>query len=221
MSRVKKILLTEEFKGKRRLATGLMPAILAAALCVLLSSSGFAATADSAGKKPLATGDVERARNYFTDTVLTTHEGKEVRFYSDLLDNRIVVINVIYTNCQGACPMITQMLSYVSKEIGPRFGDDIHFVSISNDPERDTPQALAEFAEKQGVNLAGWTFLTGRKIDIDQVIKKLGLYESNFEQHKSLLLIGNTRTGHWQKIPPNLPPQAIAARLKEAAGGGQ
>jgi len=202
------------------LAVGLVTAILAAALCMLLSSSGFAATAESAGSKTLSPGDIERARNYFSDTMLTTQEGKQVRFYSDMLDNRTVVINVMYTSCKGACPMMTQMLSHVSKEIGARFGDDIHFVSISNDPERDTPAALAEFAQKQGVNLDGWTFLTGPKADVDRVIGKLGLYEADFEQHKSMLLIGNTRTGHWQKIPPNLPPQAITVKLKEAADGG-
>ncbi|MDH3449970.1 MAG: SCO family protein [Gammaproteobacteria bacterium] len=202
------------------LASSLMLALLTAALFTVLSASGFAATAESAGKKTLSPADIERARGYFTDTELTTHDGRKVRFYSDMLDNRTVVINVIYTSCKGACPMITQMLSLVSKEVGDRFGDDIHFVSISNDPERDTPEVLTEFAQKQGVNLDGWSFLTGPKADVDGVIKKIGLYVENFEQHKSMLLIGNTRTGHWQKIPPNLPPQAIVAKLKEAAGGG-
>jgi cytochrome oxidase Cu insertion factor (SCO1/SenC/PrrC family) len=212
--------LTHEPRRQRRFAAGLLLVMLAAALAALSSSTGFAATGENAGKPSLSPGDIERARNYFTDTLLTTHEGRQVRFYSDMLDNRTVVINVMYTSCKGACPMMTQMLSHVSKEIGPRFGDDIHFVSISNDPERDTPEALTEFAKNQGVNLAGWTFLTGPKADVDAVIKKLGLYEANFEQHKSMLLIGNTRTGHWQKIPPNLPQQAITVKLKEAAGGG-
>lgn len=220
MSSMKTMNLVNDAGRGRLLASSLVLAILAAALFALLSSTGYAATAGSAGNKALSPGDIERARNYFTDTLLTTHEGKQVRFYTDMLDNRTVVINVMYTSCKGACPMMTQMLSHVSQEIGPRFGGDIHFVSISNDPERDTPEALAEFAQKQGVNLEGWTFLTGPKTDVERVIKKLGLYETNFEQHKSMLLIGNTRTGHWQKIPPNLPPQAITVKLKEAAGGG-
>jgi len=152
-------------------------------------------------------------------SILTMHHGKKVRFYSDMLLNRTVEINVICTSCKAACPLITQMLSFVSKEVGNRFGDDIHFVSISNDPEWDTPEVLAEFAQKQGVNLDGRNFLTEPKTDVDQVIKKIGLYSENFEQHKSMLLIGNTRNGHWQKIPTNLPPQAIVTKLKEAADG--
>ena len=213
---------TIENRLTRRVASSLLLALAGAALLALLSGPGIAATAGSVGsvgKKPLTPGDIERARGYFTDTELTTHDGRKVRFYSDMLDNRTVVINVIYTSCKGACPMITQMLSFVSKEVGDRFGDDIHFVSISNDPERDTPEVLSEFAQQQGVNLDGWSFLTGPKTDVDQVIKKIGLYVENFEAHKSMLLIGNTRTGHWQKIPPNLPPQAIATKLKEVADG--
>jgi len=167
----------------------------------------------------LSKADTERARNYFTDTELITHEGSKVRFYSDVLDGRIVMINVMYTNCKGSCPMLTQKLSQVSRELGDQFGKTIHFVSITNDAERDTPEALSDFARKQGVNLDGWTFLTGPKHDVDNVIKKIGLYTSQFEQHKAMILLGNTHTGQWQKVPPNLPYQAVAVKLKELAGG--
>lgn len=169
--------------------------------------------------KSISRSDIDRARNYFTDTELTTHEGSKVRFYSDVLDDRIVMINVMYTNCKGACPLLTQKLSQVSRELGDLYGQSIYFVSISNDAERDTPEVLAEFARKQNVNLDGWTFLTGPKQDVDAVIKKIGLYTPRFEQHKAIILLGNTRTGHWQRVAPNLPYQAMAVKLKELAGG--
>jgi protein SCO1 len=169
--------------------------------------------------KSISRSDIDRARNYFTDTKLTTHEGGKVRFYSDVLDDRIVMINVMYTHCKGSCPMLTQKLSQVSRELGDLYGQSIYFVSISNDAERDTPEVLAEFARKQNVNLDGWTFLTGPKPQVDAVIKKIGLYTPQFEQHKAMILLGNTRTGHWQKVAPNLPYQAIAVKLKELAGG--
>jgi protein SCO1/2 len=181
------------------------------------ASSSVAASPTPA--KSISRSDLERARNYFTDTELTTHEGGKVRFYSDVLDDRIVMINVMYTNCKGACPLLTQKLSQVSRELGDLYGQSIHFVSISNDAERDTPEVLAEFARKQNVNLDGWTFLTGPKQKVDAVIKKIGLYTPRFEQHKAMILLGNTRTGHWQKVPPNLPYQAMAVKLKELAGG--
>ena len=200
--------------------SGLLLLLLSTLLLALPADSGLAAAGGSTGKKSMSPGDIERARSYFTDTEMTTHEGKKVRFYSDTLDNRIVVINVMYTSCKGACPMLTQKLSMVSRELGDLFGDQVHFVSVTNDPERDTPEALTEYANKQGVNLDGWTFLTGPKADIDRVIRKIGLYTPQFEQHKSIILIGNTRTGHWQKVPPHLPHEAVAVKLKELAGEG-
>lgn len=200
--------------------TGILFLMLAAMLFALPSSSSVAAGATAVKTKTLSASDIERARNYFTDTELTTHDGNKVRFYSDVLDGHVVAINVMYTSCKGACPMLTQKLAQVSRELGDLFGTQIYFVSVSNDPERDTPQALSEFARKQGVNLDGWTFLTGSKLKVDGVIKKIGLYSSRFEQHKSIILLGNTRTGRWQKVEPNLPYQAMAVKLKELAGEG-
>jgi len=208
--------------------SGLLLLSLAALFMAMPAKSSVAANSAPANSsvatsptavKSISRNDIERARNYFTDTELTTHEGGKVRFYSDVLDDRIVMINVMYTNCKGACPLLTQKLSQVSRELGDLYGQSIYFVSISNDAERDTPEILAEFARKQNVNLDGWTFLTGPKQDVDAVIKKIGLYTPRFEQHKAMILLGNTRTGHWQKVAPNLPYQAMAVKLKELAGG--
>jgi len=194
--------------------------LVVALLVAIPAGSGFAAVANATVKKAMSAGDIERARGYFTDTEMTTHEGSKVRFYSDVLKGRVVMINVMYTSCKGSCPMLTQKLSLVSRELGDLFGNQVHFVSVTNDAERDTPEALADFANKQGVNLDGWTFLTGPKADVDRVIKKIGLYSPQFEQHKAMILIGNTRTGHWQKIPPHLPHQAVAVKLKELVAEG-
>jgi len=176
-------------------------------------------TTTTVSTNSLSKADIERAKNYFTDTEMTTHDGENVRFYSDVLDGHIVVINAMYTNCIGACPLVTQKLSQVSRELGDLYGRDVYFVSISIDPEVDTPEILSEFARKQNVNLDGWTFLTGSKQKVDNVVKKIGLYTPRKEEHKALILLGNTRTGRWQKVQPNLPYQAIAAKLKELAGG--
>ena len=215
--------MTAFFKAgfRRCAAAGLILPLLAGLASVLPMAPGIAATSSLVpgvpARKAISADDIERARNYFTDTVMTTHDGRKVRFYSDMLDDRVVVLNVIYTNCEGACPLQTQMLSSVSNEIGDLFGSKVHFVSVTNDAERDTPAALTEFERKQNVNLAGWTFLTGVKADVDRVISKIGLYTPNFQQHKSMILLGNTRTGHWQKVAPNVPPQAIAAKIMELA----
>lgn len=195
--------------------------VLTAGLVTSLpASSAVSAEPSGTTTSQLSEADRERARRYFTDTELTTHEGKKVRFYSDMLDDRVVVINVMYTSCKGACPLMTQKLIQVSESLGDAYGNDIHFISISNDPETDTPSRLTEFANKQRVNLDGWTFLTGSKPEVDALLKKIGLYTPQFEQHKALVLLGNTRNAHWQKVQPNLPAQAIVTKLNEVAGTG-
>jgi len=206
---------------------GLVFLVLVGVLPSMPASSAISSNAEStkaiprsAPAKGASQSEIERARQYFTDTEMTTQKGEKVRFYSDVLQDRIVLINVMYTNCKGACPLITQKLSQVSRELGDLFGKDIHFVSVTNDAERDTPEALSEFAENQGVNQDGWTFLTGPKQQVDKVINKIGLYTPKFEQHKAIILIGNTRTGHWQKLKPGLPYKAMSQKLKELASEG-
>ena len=154
------------------------------------------------------------ARSYFTDLELQTHEGRTVRFYSDVLEGRTVLINVIFTNCQDACPLITQRLNEVRNLLGDQFGRDVHFVSISSDPARDSPAALRDFAKKQSADLSGWTFLTGSKQHVDQILKRLGQFSQDPQDHSTLLIAGNVPVKRWAKIRPDAPPLAIAERLK-------
>lgn len=206
----------------------ILAVVLSSALFFPISSSiaattGAASLVGQLGVKKLekiSEEERERAKSYFTDTELTTHYGDKVRFYSDVLDGHIVMINVMYTSCPGACPLQTQKLSRVSKDLGKMYGNDIRFVSLTNDAERDTPEALLKFAQKHDVNLDGWTFLTGDKEKIDPVINKLGLFSPHFEEHTSMILIGNTRTGHWKKVKPNVPYQSITLKLQELVGEG-
>ena len=84
------------------------------------------------------------AERSFPNVVLTTHEGKKVKFYDDLIKNKIVVFNFMYANCEGVCPGITMNMGRVKKLLGPRVGRDIFMYSITLKPEHDTPKVLAE-----------------------------------------------------------------------------
>ena len=113
--------------------------------------------------------------NYFPNVELTTQDGKKVKFYDDLIRGKIMVIDLIYTHCVDSCPLETARLVQVQKILGDRVGKEIFFYSITIDPKRDTPEVLKAYAEKYHVGL-GWTFLTGKKQDIDLISKKIGLY---------------------------------------------
>lgn len=160
----------------------------------------------------------EKARAYFTNTVLLDQAGKERRFYDDVLRGKVVAISFMFTRCEGACPLITQKLNAVRKELGDAFGSGVHFVSLSVDPKHDSPAALARFATAQRAVHPAWTFLTGQPNDQKRVLKKLGELSDDPGDHNTGLVVGNVRTGHWQKIRPDAPPAAIAEILRSLAG---
>ncbi len=88
---------------------------------------------------------------------------------------KVVAVAFIYTWCPDVCPMLTDKMARVQDELGPAFGTDIAFVSISVDPERDTPKVLKDYAEAFDANLAGWSFLTGEPAAIRDVAHGYGV----------------------------------------------
>ena len=158
------------------------------------------------------------ARSYFTDLELQTQDGRKVRFYSDVLQGRTVLINVIYTHCEDACPMITQHLNQVRAQIPEQFGKEVFFVTLTSDPLRDTPQAMKQFAQKQKADVPGWIYLTGPKDNVEHILKKLGQFSEEVEAHSTLLIAGNVNAKRWSKIRPDAPPAAIAERLRMIVG---
>lgn len=156
---------------------------------------------------------VAEAREYFTNLALTTQDGRTVRFHDDVLAGRTVLINVIYTACRDACPLITFKLAEVRAALGERFGREVFFVSISSDPVNDTPAALKAFAREHGADASGWTFLTGAKENVDKVLARLGQLSGSRESHSTMLIAGNVPARRWSKLRPDSPKELIAARL--------
>jgi cytochrome oxidase Cu insertion factor (SCO1/SenC/PrrC family) len=187
--------------------------ILLALTCLLLINihpalAGGGTTADEARKE-------QAARTYFTDLEVVTQDGQRLRFYSDVLKDRVVLINFVHTRCKNACPMMTRKLTLVRDRMEAQLGHPLQFVSISLDPERDTPAALKEFARRHEADHAGWVFLTGKVEDITQIIRKFGQYSEDLDDHSTILLAGNVKTAHWTKISPSALPDDIAAKLRE------
>ena len=146
------------------------------------------------------TADEQNATR-FPNTELITQDGKKVHFYDDLVKGKIVAIDFIYTTCGYACPLETARMVQVQKKLGDRVGSDIFFYSISIDPAHDTPKVLKAYMEKFHVG-PGWTFLTGKKEDIDLLQKRLGVYSNpsvNADGHLPHLLIGNDATNTWMR----------------------
>lgn len=186
---------------------------LAAAVTIaalVLSPTLFASSVSDADRLAAE----EKARNYFTNLEVIDQDGRKLRFYDDVLRDKVVAINFIFTNCQGACPLMTRHLTLVRDSLGAEIGKDIHFVSISVDPVRDTPAAMKEFAQTHDADQAGWRFLTGNPEYLEAIVAKLGQYTEELEAHSTLLIAANVRTAHWTKIAPNVPPDGVVQRLR-------
>jgi len=164
-----------------------------------------------------AARDRIRAR-YFPDVVLTTHHGKKVRLYEDLIKDKIVVVGLMYAQCTGVCPIITSNLVKVQRLLGDRVGRDIFFYSLTVQPEHDSPKVLKQYAKMHGVG-PGWYFLTGKPDDVDLVRRKLGFVDPNPEVDKDKTRhSGNVRYGNeprclWAMFQGQAKPEWMAESI--------
>lgn len=154
------------------------------------------------------------ARSYFTDTVLLNQHGEAVRFYSDVLQDKVVLLNVVFTHCDDACPLITRKLKEVRETMDEQTAKRVHFISVTSDPVNDDPGVLQSFIRKHGVESPNWSFLTGDKADVDLVLSRLGHFISSPQAHSTLLIAGDVANKRWSKIRPDAQVQAIAQRLQ-------
>ena len=159
------------------------------------------------------------------DRTLVDQDGREVKFVSDVIGDRIVVMDFVYTTCTTVCPVLSALFSQVQEKLGDHLGEDVVLVSVSVDPTRDTPQRLKAYAARYQAQ-AGWIWLTGGKRTMDEVLDGLGAYSPNFEDHPSMVLVGDGRSGEWSRFfgfpsPDRIMDQvhALQAARQTAAGG--
>ena len=154
---------------------------------------------------------------YFPNVTLVDHEGKQVKFFDDLIKGKVVMVNFIFTSCPDVCPLETARLREVQKLLGERVGQDVFMYSITIDPKVDTPAVLKAYREKFQV-APGWTFLTGKPDEIILLRKKLGMYGKEDEAgdlstHNLSLILGNQKTGKWMKASPFENPYILATQV--------
>jgi cytochrome oxidase Cu insertion factor (SCO1/SenC/PrrC family) len=157
--------------------------------------------------------DTNDSKTWFTDTPLQDQNGNTLRFYSDALQDRVVLLNVMFTRCDDACPLITRKLKEVREVLGDK-ADGITFISLTSDPLRDTPAVLKAYTLKQGVDEPHWFFLTGDEAQMDLVLGRIGQIVPTPEQHSTQSIVGDVANKRWSKIRLDAPAAAIAQRLQ-------
>jgi protein SCO1 len=188
--------------NRRALFVGAASAALAP---FALASSGAAQSEDGAA--------------WFTNVEVTTHDGRTLRFYDDVMKGKILLINFFFTDCDAICPLMTENLARVQELLAPRIGRDIFMVSITLQPEHDTPEVLAAYARSYGVG-PGWLFLTGKGADIELLRHRLGFVDSDPaqdadpEQHIGTVRIANEPLHRWAMSPALVNPAALIRTVK-------
>lgn len=129
------------------------------------------------------------------DVEVVTHEGKKVRFYSDLVQGKSVAVNFIFTNCSTICPASGAMFATLQKQSG----HGVRFISVSIDPSYDTPERLAAWSKRFRTG-PGWTLVTGKQAAIDAIVKAFGATSGRPQDHQPLTIIGSDATHTWAKL---------------------
>jgi protein SCO1 len=157
----------------------------------------------------------------FTNALLRTQDNKEVRFYDDLIKGKQCVINLMYAQCHGACPLVTTVMKRTYRDLKDRMGKDLFFYSISVKPQDDSPEALKHYAEMRNADLPGWYFLTGDAYDIETIRFRLfnmghiGV-DTDFAMHSGTFRIVNDATNYWGHAGAFASQQHILQRISWA-----
>lgn len=149
------------------------------------------------------------------DVEVVDQNGRKLRFATDLVGDRVVAINSIFTTCTTICPALGLTFTRLQREMPERVGRDVLLISISVDPENDTPQRLKAWAAKFGAP-PGWTLVTGKKRDIDVLLKALGTYTADFRNHQPVTVVGSIASPSWQRLYGFPPADRLGAAIHAA-----
>jgi protein SCO1/2 len=205
---------TPDVDGRRHglaVLAGGLAAAAGAGLAFQLELAPGASNVVARAAPPVGTGRIP-------DVPLITHEGRRVRFYSDLVKGRTVLLSMMYTQCSERCPPMTQNLRAVQEALGDRVGRDIFIYSITLLPEFDRPADLKAYRELNRIG-PGWTFLTGSKADVERLRFGIGFYDpdpaldADLGQHLGMVRVGNDALDRWCMTPLLSQPHLILESL--------
>jgi|KBSSwiStaDraftv2_1062776.scaffolds.fasta_scaffold194325_3 cytochrome oxidase Cu insertion factor (SCO1/SenC/PrrC family)/mono/diheme cytochrome c family protein len=147
-----------------------------------------------------ATGEAQMRRGpeFFPNLPVVNQNGETLKFYDDLIKDKIVIVMFIYTSCTDICPLTTARMTLIEDKLGNAVGRDIFIVSMTVDPEVDTPEKLKAYSKSFATG-PGWTFVTGKPEDIRAINYRLGERSKVLSDHRNEIVLGNDVTGEWQR----------------------
>ena len=148
------------------------------------------------------------------DVVLVNQDGAKVRLKNYIETDKPVILDFIYGTCTTICPVLSASYYSLQKRLGPDV-QKVRLVSVTIDPENDTPKVMKEYLAKYHAK-PGWDFLTGSRADIDRVMRSFDAYIPDKMSHYQITLIRSPRDGKWVRIRELIGGADLLAECKEA-----
>lgn len=174
-----------------------------------------APSAPTANSASAPNAEVPFSSTRIPDIRVYDQNGKPLNFYSDLIKGKTVAINFIFTTCTTICPPLTATFRRVQQDL-TELAVPAQLISVSVDPNTDTPERLRAFATKFKAG-PGWTFVTGEKSDIDSLLRALGVAVADKNDHTPMILVGNDVSGYWTRTYGLSSPTALVKVIAKAA----
>jgi protein SCO1 len=130
------------------------------------------------------------------DLVLRDHEGRKVRFYSDLIKDKVVVLSFFYTSCTYTCSMQGRTFSKLQSLLGKRLGKSVFLISVTTDPVTDNPAQLKAWGKRYDLQ-SGWTLVTGDEAEMNRLLIPFTGNPAGTGMHLPATFIGNDKSGSW------------------------
>jgi protein SCO1/2 len=179
-------------------------------------SPGLGAHEHHHGEVRSELGSAQVAGLHIPDVELTDQDGHRVHIVADVLGRRMALVSFIYTSCTTTCPLVGATVAALAEDL-KKDGADLAIVSVSIDPDYDTPARLLAWRQRYG-DLPQWTLLTGPKREINQLLRAFGAYSPSLEDHQDILMLGPNPAGRWTRMNALAASDAVAAAIRAAMG---
>src|SRR5947209_7585986 len=149
------------------------------------------------------------------DVALQDQNGRTVHFYSDLVKGKVVAINFIFTSCTTICSPMGATFAALQQHLGK--SSNVSLISVTIDPGMDTPERLKKWSDRFHAK-PGWTLVTGKRDDIERVLRSLDAYTPDKFTHAPLVVVGDDASGIWTRGNGLQGPAALAAMIEHVRG---
>jgi protein SCO1/2 len=172
----------------------------------------------NAGQTPASAASAARGRSvtYSAPAVTMLDQfGRKVSFKAALDDGRPVILNFVFTSCATVCPVMSQIFAQVQSRLGSEL-DKVHMVSVSIDPEYDTPARLLAYGRQYGAG-PQWDFYTGSIEASTQVQQAFDAYRGDKMNHEAAVLLRGRRGSRWMRLDGFATADAIVKAYRTVA----